>query len=97
MPAPLRYLLVDGHSIIHAWDELRKLHARGASRHLAREELLKRMRTLQDMTGQRVVVVFDGTGAKLTDEREPDGLQIVYADAAHTAEDRKSTRLNSSH
>lgn len=86
MAPPLRYLIVDGHSIIHAWKELRRLHTGGARRHLARGELLKRMRTLQDVTGQRVVVVFDGTGNQATEEREPGGLQVIYADAAHTAD-----------
>lgn len=86
MATRLRFLLVDGHSIIHAWDELRRLHAVGDKRHLAREELLRRMRTLQDMSGQRVVVVFDGTGATVTDERERGGLQVLYSDAHHTAD-----------
>ena len=83
---PPRYLLVDGHSIIHAWEDLRKLHSRGASRYLAREELRKRMRLLQDMTAQRVVLVFDGTGERLTEEREDDGIQVFYADAAQSAD-----------
>lgn len=87
MPAPAqRYLIVDGHSVIHAWPELRKLHQTGTRRQLAREELLKRMRHLQDMTGERVVVVFDGTGARVTDERERAGVQVFYADAASTAD-----------
>lgn len=87
MPADApRYLIVDGHSIIHAWDDLRRLHLRTEKRYLAREELLKRMRTLQDMSGERVVVVFDGTGSKITDERETDGVQVFYADAGHTAD-----------
>ena len=81
-----RFLLIDGHSIINEWDELRRLHLRGEKRYLAREELLKRMRTLQDMSGERVVVVFDGTGAKITEERETGGVQIFYADASHTAD-----------
>ena len=63
-----KYLFIDGHSVIHAWEDLRKLHLRGALRYMAREELLKRMRTLQDMSGERVVVVFDGQGAKTTDQ-----------------------------
>jgi len=86
MPEALKYLIIDGHSIIHAWEDLRKMHLRGALRYMAREELLKRMRTLQDMTGERVVVVFDGQGAKTTDEREEGGVQIFYADAGHTAD-----------
>lgn len=86
MASAIRFLLVDGHSIIHAWEDLRKLHARGDRRHLARGELLKRMRALQDMTGERIVVVFDGTGTRATEEREPAGIQIIYADAARTAD-----------
>ncbi len=81
-----RFILVDGHSVIHAWADLRKLHLRSEKRHLAREELLKRMRLLQDMSGERVVVVFDGISSKITDERENGGIQVFYADASHTAD-----------
>ena len=84
-PAP-RFLLIDGHSVIHAWEELRRLHLRSAKRYLAREELLRRLRTLHDVGAERVVVVFDGTGTKITEEREPGGLQVFYADAGHTAD-----------
>jgi predicted RNA-binding protein with PIN domain len=87
MPATPSYLLVDGHNVMHAWPELAR-HMRSASkRHIARTELLQRLRHLQDMTGTQVVVVFDGTTAKITEEREPDGLQVIYADAGHTADD----------
>ena len=79
-------MLVDGHSVIHSWDDLRKLHLTGSTRYLAREELLKRMRLLQDMTGQRVVVVFDGTQPQLTERREEGGIQVFYADAGRTAD-----------
>ncbi len=82
----LRFLILDGHSVIHAWEDLRRLHQRAAQRYLAREELLKRMRTLQDMTGERVVVVFDGIGEKISESRDPDDVQIFYADASHTAD-----------
>lgn len=80
------YLIIDGHSVIHAWPDLRKLHLAAARRHLAREELLKHMRHLQDMTGERVVVVFDGSRTATSEEREKDGLQIFYADAGTTAD-----------
>jgi predicted RNA-binding protein with PIN domain len=33
-----------------------------------------------------VVVVFDGTGSKITDEHAPDNVQVFYADAGHTAD-----------
>ncbi len=80
------FLLVDGHSVIHAWEDLRRLHLKSAQRHLARLELLRCLRTYQDMSGIRVIVVFDGTGEQLTDERETQGLQIFYADVSHTAD-----------
>ena len=86
MAEQAKYLIVDGHSVIHAWPDLRKLHGVSAKRHLAREELMKRMRHLQDMTGERVVVVFDGAATKVSEEREKDGLQVFYADAATTAD-----------
>lgn len=80
------FLLVDGHNVMHAWPELAR-HLRSASRrHVARVELLQRLRNLQDMSGVQVVVVFDGTGAKISEEREPNGLQIIDADAGHTAD-----------
>lgn len=81
------YLLVDGHNVMHAWPELARHMRSAGKRHLARTELLQRLRHLQDMSGRQVVVVFDGTTAKVTEEREPEGLQIIYADAGHTADD----------
>ncbi len=86
MPAPLTYLLIDGHNVIHAWPELLREHRVASRRHLARIELLKRLRNLQDMTGTQVVVVFDGARQGTNEEREPEGLQIIYADPGTTAD-----------
>lgn len=86
MPAPLSYLLVDGHSVMHAWPELKRHLAVASKRHLARTELLKRLRHYQDMSGCRVVVVFDGTQSQMSEEREKDGLQIIYADSGNSAD-----------
>lgn len=88
MTAPVQrnYLLVDGHSIIHAWKDLRLLHGVAKRRHLARLELMQRLRQFQDVTGEQVVLVFDGVGSKIAEEREPQGLQIIYADSATTAD-----------
>lgn len=86
MPETLKFLILDGHSVIYAWEDLRKLHLKADKRYLAREELLKRMRTLQDMRGERVVVVFDGIGSQISESREKDDVQVFYADAGHTAD-----------
>lgn len=92
MGSPLTYLLVDGHNVMHAWPELKQLQRQASRRHQARQQLLQRLRHLQDMTGTRVVVVFDGTQSQGSEEREPEGLQIFYAAAGATA-DRLIERL----
>jgi predicted RNA-binding protein with PIN domain len=84
MPERPRYLIVDGHSIIFAWPELRKLHARRSS--LARETLIKQLRDYQDWTGVRVVVVFDGKGRKLSATSEPGDVQIFYSRTGQSAD-----------
>jgi uncharacterized protein len=84
MPQQACYLIVDGHSIIFAWPELRKLHARRTS--LAREALIKRLRDYQDWTGVRVVVVFDGKGRKIDASSEPSDVQVFYSRAGQTAD-----------
>jgi predicted RNA-binding protein with PIN domain len=79
-----QYLLVDGHSIIFAWPELRLLHSRRTS--LAREALVKQLRDYQDWTGTHVVVVFDGRGRSISQQTEPGEIQIFYSRAGQTAD-----------
>jgi hypothetical protein len=78
------YLLVDGHSIIFAWPELRGLHERRTA--LAREALIRQLRDYQDWSGTRVVAVFDGRGLSVTQEAEPGEIQIFYSRAGQTAD-----------
>ena len=79
-----RYLIVDGHSIIFAWPNLRRLHQRRTS--LAREALAKRLRDYQDWTGIRVVVVFDGKGTDVSTHADPHDIQIFYSRKGQTAD-----------
>ena len=78
------YLLVDGHSVIFAWPELRALHERRTS--LAREALIKRLRDYQDWSGIHVVIVFDGKGAAVSKSSDPGDVQIFYSRAGQTAD-----------
>src|SRR3954454_23309031 len=78
------YLIVDGHSVIFAWPELRKLHGRRTS--LAREALAKRLRDYQDWTGTRVAVVFDGKGTSVSVSSDPGDIQVFYSRAGQTAD-----------
>jgi predicted RNA-binding protein with PIN domain len=78
------YLLVDGHSVIFAWPELRALHGRRTS--LAREALIKRLRDYQDWSGIHVVIVFDGKGAAVSESSDPGEVQIFYSRVGQTAD-----------
>ena len=81
---PSEYLLVDGHSVIFAWPELRALHVQRMA--AAREALIKILTDYQDQTGVHIVLVFDGQGARATEESEPSGIQVFYAPAGRTAD-----------
>lgn len=79
-----QYLIVDGHSVIFAWPELRALHRRRSS--LARDALVKTLREYQDWTGVRVAVVFDGKGTAVNVNSEPGEIQIFYSREGQTAD-----------
>lgn len=79
-----QYLIVDGHSVIFAWPELRALHRRRSS--LARDALVKRLREYQDWTGVRVAVVFDGKGKAVSVNSDPGEIQIFYSRDGQTAD-----------
>jgi hypothetical protein len=78
------YLIVDGHSVIFAWPELRQLHKRRTS--LAREALTRKLRDFQDWTETRVAVVFDGKGTTVSEISDPGEIQIFYSRAGQTAD-----------
>ena len=79
-----QYLIVDGHSVIFAWPELRELHQRRTS--LARDALVRRLRDYQDWTGIHVVVVFDGKGTAVDASSDPGEVQIFYSRAGQSAD-----------
>jgi uncharacterized protein len=79
------FLIVDGHSVIFAWPELRALHNRKTA--TARDRLIKILTEFQDQSGTNVVLVFDGRGPVITQEIEPGGIQVFYSNTGHTADD----------
>lgn len=94
----MRYLIIDGHSVIFSWPELRKMHAKRTA--LARDTLVKIFTQYQDASGVHVVVVFDGKGDKSSEERSPGGIQVFYSAAGKTADDiieRLVARYGSEH
>ena len=78
------YLIVDGHSVIFAWPELRALHERRTS--LARDALVRKLRDYQDWTGVRVVAVFDGKGTAIDASADPGEIQVFYSRADQSAD-----------
>lgn len=77
------YLIVDGHSIVFAWPELRVLHARRPA--AARDALIKTLTDYQDGSGTRVVLVFDGKGDRASEEAG--AIQVFYSPNGKTADD----------
>ncbi len=80
----MRVLIVDGHSVIFSWPELRKLHSRRMV--LARDSLIHSLTQYQDASGIHVVAVFDGQGEKFSEQSEPGGIQIFYSATGQTAD-----------
>lgn len=81
----MRYLIVDGHSVIFAWPELRALHRRRSV--AARESLTRTLTEYQDASGVRVVVVFDGKGEAAQEDSVPGGIQVFYSASGQTADE----------
>lgn len=79
-----RFLIVDAHSVIFAWPELRALHLRRMS--LARDALIRMLTDYQDFSGVRVVAVFDGRGTDVGEESTPAGIQVFYSAEGQTAD-----------
>ncbi len=81
----MRVLIVDGHSVIFAWPEIRAMHARRTA--LARDAVIKALTEYQDNSGVHVVAVFDGKGERANEATEPGGIQVFYSGADQTADD----------
>ena len=82
----MSFLVVDGHSVIFAWSDLRRLHDQ--NRAAARKALLDRLGHLHDTTEWRVTVVLDGKlgTTKPDPARKPTDMVVSYATADQTAD-----------
>src|SRR5277367_1206714 len=82
----MRFLLVDGHSVIFAWPDLRAIHQR--NRPSARKILADRLQHLHDTTSWRVTLVLDGKlGTAIpVGKRKRTDMVISYATADQTAD-----------
>lgn len=81
-----RYLVIDGHSVIFAWPDLRHLHSQ--NRAAARKALADRLQQLHDTTPWRVTLVLDGKLGTVVGSapRQRTDMVISYATADQTAD-----------
>jgi uncharacterized protein len=75
--SPPSFLVVDGNNVIHSWPKLSAIYRH--RRFSAYLELVKILESYQDFSDHRVVVVFDGRGVKIMEEREKGSVQIFYS------------------
>jgi predicted RNA-binding protein with PIN domain len=78
-----RFLIVDGHSVIYAWPELRTLH-QGRPRE-ARETLIRRLERFHDVGTWEVTVIFDGRSGT-PPPRRPGDMVVAYSRKDQTAD-----------
>ena len=80
-----RYLLVDGHSVIFAWPDLRSLHQKNRAQ--ARELLAKLLQHLHDTTSWRITLILDGKlGTAVPPQRRATDMVVAYATVDQTAD-----------
>ncbi len=82
--AAQKLLIVDGHSMIFQWPQLRAMHDRKTA--TAREQLITLLTRYHDASDFHVAVVFDGRGSRANEQENPGGIQIFYSGAGQTAD-----------
>lgn len=91
-------ILVDGYSLLHAWQELAPGKPRFSA--AAREELINRLIRYYDACGTPITVVFDGANTDITSTSFPSTpeMEIIYSRPGQTADqliERVAHRLSS--
>ena len=78
-------ILVDGYSLLHAWEEVAPGKARYSA--AAREELISRLTQYHDATGTPITVVFDGTSSTdVSPFPSTPEVEILYSRSGQTAD-----------
>lgn len=86
MSADLKYLLVDGHSVLFQVEPLRSRHEQ--NRQQAREFLVRSLQLVHDTSDWLVTVVFDGSQSKAgkPQKAEPGKIAVLYGTRDATAD-----------
>jgi len=81
---PHRYMVIDGHSFLFNVPELSKKH--GALPRKARGILIHFLQQVQDYSGSKVSLVFDGKRQKHDVVQEKGAVEVWYAEEHQTAD-----------
>ncbi|MBE2215282.1 MAG: NYN domain-containing protein [Opitutaceae bacterium] len=83
-----RHLFVDGYNVLYAWQWLRPGRDAGAAFEAARDRLIEAVRTIRDVEGLAVTVVFDGRGSTMATDAGTSGhgVTALFAPAGKTAD-----------
>lgn len=91
------FLFVDGYNIINYWSELKSL-MNSIGLDAAREELIDILGEYQELSGEKVILVFDAHmvsgGVRAIEKRN--GIKIVYTEERETADayiERKASTI----
>lgn len=82
-PAPARWLIIDGYSLLYRDTELASV--RETSFNLARELLLRKVERIGRVQAERITVVFDGR-QEGNREKVPGRVEVIYSPAHQTAD-----------
>ncbi|WP_148205196.1 NYN domain-containing protein [Candidatus Methylacidiphilum infernorum] len=78
-------LVIDGYSVIYAWDELRLAKRRSLSK--ARELLIEKLFVLHDLDIYQVVVIFDGSNPEpVSIPKVPEDFTVIFSPRGTTAD-----------
>ncbi len=83
MSQSIKYLLVDGHSVLFQVDEWRQMHQ--ANQSLARERLSQLLQNFQDTSEWLITLVYDGKHGT-PQPPEPGKIAILYSTKETTAD-----------
>ena len=80
-------VIVDGYNVIHAWPSLKRLLST-ASLEDARDELIRRLAVMSQVTGEPVTVVFDAhhSASLANSEDTVEGVRVIFTRKGHSAD-----------
>jgi uncharacterized protein len=80
-------VIVDGYNVIHAWPTLKRLLST-ASLEDARDELIRRLAVMSQVTGEPVTVVFDAhhSASLANSEDTVEGVRVIFTRKGHSAD-----------